>query len=531
MSEWWKGAVVYQVYPRSFYDQRGDGIGDLPGITDKLDYIANLGVDAIWMCPFFRSPMKDFGYDVCDFTDVDPQFGSIADFDVLVERAHERGLKVIIDQVNSHCSDQMPWFVESRSSRDNAKADWFIWKDAKPDGSPPNNWQSIFGGPSWTWDTRRRQYYLHNFLASQPDLNIRNTEVQDALIDVARFWLNRGVDGLRLDAVNFYTCDPEFSDNPPNEDQSAVKPYYMQLHEKDINHPDTLAFLRRLRAELDEKPGRFAVAEVFEENPTGRSVDYTNAPDLIHTAYNFSYLYLDGKVTAEELRVPIRIWEEGGKGAWPSWAFSNHDTPRVITRWRGATANESHATLFLGLLIALRGTIFLYQGEELGLPQSDVAFEFLQDPEAITNWPETLGRDGCRTPMPWRANAPFAGFSTSDPWLPVPAAHAERAIDLQEAATGSVLSHARKMLALRKDRLALREGALELLDVDEPFLAFIRRHDSGDILVVLNISDQSAHLPISGTTVVKPLFLTQGVEIGSEQITCPPNAVAWLELG
>src|SRR5688572_4782440 len=290
MSDWWRGGVVYQIYPRSFRDSTGDGVGDLRGVIAKLDHVASLGADAIWPSPFFRSPMKDYGYDVSDYYDVDPLFGSLDDADALIKRAHELGLKVIIDQVWSHSSDQHAWFAESRASRDNPRADWYVWADAKPDGSPPNNWQAMFGGCAWTWDARRRQYYLHNFLPEQPDLNVRNAAVQDALLDVARFWLERGVDGLRLDVVNFLTHDAQLRDNPPIEHTRAPpRPHQFQRHLYDRTQPETLPFLSRLRALLDSY-GAIAVGEIEDEEPLKVQREYTDGPERLHTAYSFFLL-------------------------------------------------------------------------------------------------------------------------------------------------------------------------------------------------------------------------------------------------
>ncbi|RMF42813.1 MAG: alpha-glucosidase, partial [Deltaproteobacteria bacterium] len=284
MNEWWKGAVIYQIYPRSFFDSNNDGVGDLPGIVDKLDYVARLGVDGIWLSPFFTSPMRDFGYDVADYRSVDPVFGTLADFDTLLARAHELGLKVIIDQVYSHTSDRHPWFQQSRASRQGDKADWYVWADAKADGTPPNNWLSMFGGSAWSWDTQRRQYYLHNFLAEQPDLNFHNPAVQDAILDVARFWLDRGVDGFRLDVANYYFHDSALRDNPPTGTRNHARPYHFQQQIHNRSRPETLDFVARLRAVLDRYDGRMTVAEIASASPIARSIEYTQGRGRLHTA-------------------------------------------------------------------------------------------------------------------------------------------------------------------------------------------------------------------------------------------------------
>jgi alpha-glucosidase len=308
-AEWWRGAAIYQIYPRSFRDLNGDGVGDLPGIIAGLEHVASLGVDAIWLSPFFTSPMRDFGYDIADFCDVDPLFGTLADFDRLVARAHELGLKVVIDQVYSHTSDRHPWFVESRNSRTGTKADWYVWADPKPDGSPPNNWQSVFHGPAWTWDARRGQYYLHNFLSEQPDLNLHHLEVQEALLATARFWLDREVDGFRMDAVNFFMCDRLLRDNPPAPDDGRPKtrPFDFQSHVRNQSHPAIPAFLERLRGVLDAYGGRFTVAEVGGENALAEMKVFTWGGSRLDSAYGFSFLYAS-ELNPGVVREAVTAW-------------------------------------------------------------------------------------------------------------------------------------------------------------------------------------------------------------------------------
>lgn len=489
-AEWWRGAVIYQIYPRSFADSNGDGVGDLPGITAHLDHVASLGVDAIWLSPFFTSPMKDFGYDIADYRGVDPIFGTLADFDRLLERAHSLGLKVVIDQVYSHCSDRHPWFQESRRSRDNPKADWFVWADARPDGSPPTNWQSVFHGPSWTWDARRRQYYLHNFLPEQPDLNVRNPEVQEALLDVARFWLERGVDGFRLDAINFAMHDPELRDNPPVAPGVGrrTRPFDYQHHFHNQSHADITLFLERVRRLTDSYGGRFTVAEVGGEQADREMKLFTRGRERLDSAYGFNFLYAD-RLTPSLLKEMAVLWGDDPEEGWPSWAFSNHDAPRHVSRWAAAADRKANAALSMLLLMAFRGNAFLYQGEELGLPQAEVPFERLRDPEAIANWPETQGRDGARTPMPWRSAAPNAGFSTAEPWLPVDPAHVPLAVDRQEGDPFSILNLTRRLVALRKREEALRAGSIRLLEAPEPLIAFERVGARSTLLCVFNLGD------------------------------------------
>ena len=488
---WWKGAVIYQIYPRSFADTNGDGIGDLPGITRHLDYVARLGVDAIWLSPFFTSPMKDFGYDVADYRDVDPIFGTLADLDALIARAHGLGLKVIIDQVYSHTSDEHPWFVESRSSRTNPRADWYVWADARPDGSPPSNWQSVFGGPAWTWDARRRQYYLHNFLKEQPQLHLHDAAVQDEIIDTARFWLDRGVDGFRLDAINFAMHDPALTDNPPLADNSLkTRPFDFQRHIHNQSHADIPAFLERLRRLIDTYGDRFTVAEVGGLDSDREMKLFTRGATRLNSAYGFDFLYapaLDPRTVADA----IALWPADAETGWPSWAFENHDAPRAVSRWVEAEHADAFARMKMLLLVCLRGNIFLYYGEELGLTQVEVPFAMLRDPEAIANWPLTLSRDGARTPMPWQADAPHAGFSEATPWLPIGPDHADLAADRQEADAGSLLHLTRRLLALRKASPALAIGDLTLVDVGPALLAFERRAAGGTMLCVFNMGTDS----------------------------------------
>jgi len=492
---WWRGAVIYQIYPRSFADTNGDGIGDLAGIAERLDYIADLGVDGIWISPFFTSPMKDFGYDVADYCGIDPSFGTFADFDRIIEKAHALGLKVIIDQVYSHTSDEHAWFQESRADRTNPKADWYVWADPKPDGSPPSNWQSVFGGSAWQWDGPRKQYYLHNFLTSQPDLNVHNVAVQDALLDVARFWLARGVDGFRLDALNFSMHDPDLRDNPPSGTpmELVTRPFDMQIKRYNQSHPDIVAFLERIRGAIDEFPGRFTVAEVGGPEPLAEMKAFTEGGKRLDSAYNFDFLYAP-RLTAPLVRASLSQWSGDEGEGWPSWAFSNHDAPRAVTRWTLDGDISRAARLNLLVLLSLRGNPIIYQGEELGLPQGEVAFEDLQDPEAIANWPHTLGRDGARTPMPWTASAPQAGFSSANrTWLKLDPAHVPFAVDNQEAATASTLSYARQILALRRSLPALVSGDITLLDAPEDVLAFTRTAaGQQDVLCVFNLGEAPA---------------------------------------
>lgn len=503
MSPWWKGATIYQIYPRSFQDTTGDGIGDLKGITQRLDHIASLGVQAIWISPFFTSPMADFGYDVADFCDVDPIFGTLADFDALVEKAHALGLKVTIDQVYSHTSDQHPWFDQSRASRDNAKSDWYVWADAKPDGTPPNNWQSVFGMGAWEWDARRGQYYLHNFLREQPDLNLHNPEVQEAILNVTRFWLDRGVDGFRLDALNFGMHNQALTDNPIETEfkRPPTRPFDFQRHSNNMSQPEIVPFIERIRSVIDGYDRDiFTVAEVGGPRPLDEMKAFTQGDNRLNSAYAFDFLYAEA-LSADLVRKTQREWSgEPGEG-WPSWAFENHDAPRAVSRWRGSCDPGRYSKLLALLLTSLRGNAFVYYGGELGLTQGEIAFEDLKDPEAITNWPQTLGRDGARTPMPWDGSRnDYAGFSEAKPWLPVQDDHKVNSVAAQNRDPDSVLNFQRAAIALRNGCQLLREGTIEFHG-EGALLVFDRHLDGQTRRCVFNLTD--GPLPYDGRSDVE----------------------------
>ncbi|SIT17361.1 alpha-glucosidase [Roseivivax lentus] len=512
-ADWWRGAVIYQVYPRSFQDSNGDGIGDLLGIAQRMPHIASLGVDAVWISPFFTSPMRDFGYDVSDYCDVDPMFGTLADFDTLIAQAHRLGVKVLIDLVLSHTSMDHPWFKESRSSKDNPKANWYVWADAKPDGTPPNNWLSIFGGSAWQWDPTRCQYYLHNFLTEQPDLNFHEPEVQNALMDVATFWLDRGVDGFRLDTINFYVHDAQLRDNPPLPEAErnpitapAVNPYTWQNHLYDKTQPENLAFLRKLRA-LMNKYNAAAVGEVGDDQ-RGLEIlgEYTGGSDLIHMSYAFELLS-DKMPTAPYIAEVFEKVEAVAANGWACWAFSNHDVPRHASRWKLTDAGER---CFATLMQCLRGSTCLYQGEELGLPEAEVAFEDLQDPYGKRFWPAFKGRDGCRTPMVWEPSNQNGGFSSGRPWLPVSHDHLNRAVATQEQDPSAILHHYRRVIAFRHAHEALRKGAQSRVEADGSIIRFQRESAGETIFCAFNLSHEPA------VTDMPPGKWQQiGIELGS----------------
>lgn len=523
--DWWRGAVIYQIYPRSFQDSNNDGIGDLRGIMERLPYIASLGVDVIWISPFFTSPMKDFGYDVADYCDVDPMFGTLADFDALMATAHRLGIKVLIDLVLSHSSDQHPWFIESRSSHDNRRANWYVWADAKPDGTPPNNWLSIFGGSAWAWDATRLQYYLHNFLASQPDLNFHEPAVQDELLNVARFWLERGVNGFRLDTINFYVHDHELRDNPPCPPERrnasiapAVNPYNHQEHIYDKNRPENLDFLRRFRALLDT----YDAAAVGEVGDAQRGLEimgeYTSGNDKVQMCYAFEFLAPDAPSAARVAAV-LRHVDHVAPDGWACWAFSNHDVMRHITRW-GLTPAAARA--YATLLMCLRGSVCLYQGEELGLQEAELHFDDLQDPYGIQFWPEYKGRDGCRTPMVWVRDNQNGGFSSGKPWLPVARDHLALAVDAQERAPDALLHHYRRAIAFRHTHRALQRGAIRNIHVSGNVLSFHREEAGEELFCAFNLG----HEPSS-------LYLPEGtwVTVGQELNSSGPGEDGIVHLG
>jgi len=497
---WWRGAVIYQIYPRSFQDTDGDGVGDLPGIIERLDYVARLGVDAIWIAPFFTSPMADFGYDIADYRDVDPLFGSLADFDALLAKAHGLGLKVMIDQVLSHTSAEHAWFRESRQSRDNPKADWYVWADAREDGGPPNNWLSLFGGSAWQWEPRRGQYYLHNFLTAQPDLNFHHPDVRAAVLDNVKFWLDKGVDGLRLDAINFCFHDAQLRDNPPKPKDKRVgrgfspdNPYAFQYHYYNNTQPENIPFLEQLRALLDRYRDVAALGEISSEDSLATMAEYTSGRRL-HMGYSFELLTDD--FSAAYIRGTVQRLEAQMTEGWPCWAISNHDVERVLSRWGDGHPSAPMANMLTAMLCSLRGSVCVYQGEELGLTEAEVPYEALRDPYGIAFWPQFKGRDGCRTPMPWRDDS-HAGFSSGAPWLPVPEEHRVLAVSHQEQDASSTLNGFRAFMRWRRDQPALRWGEIRFLDTVEPVLAFVRSLGDEVLLVAFNLSGGEIALPLA----------------------------------
>jgi alpha-glucosidase len=504
MHEWWRSAVVYQVYPRSYQDDDGDGVGDLNGITRRLDHIADLGVDCIWLSPIFASPQADMGYDVSDYLAVDPLFGDLEAFDRLIQTAHDKGLKVIVDQVLSHTSDQHEWFKQSRVSRTNDKADWYVWADPLPDGAPPTNWHSHFGGPAWEFDPQRGQYYLHNFLGSQPDLNFHNPDVVDAILETCKFWLDRGLDGFRLDTVNYYFHDQKLRSNPPAQAKPQVMAtdlYGMQDNIYNKTRPENIAFLERLRALTDQYDEIMMVGEVGEMGHKSIEImgEYTKGTGRLHMAYSFAMLGPD--FTAEHFQTCIEGFQRGAPDGHPYWSFSNHDVPRQVSRWADyAVSEDAMARLTCAMLMAFEGTIGIYQGEELGQTETELVFEELTDPPAIRYWPAVKGRDGCRTPMVWEKDAPNAGFSDGTPWLPVKPPQAAKAVDGQ--ADDGIMAFYKATIALRKASAALSRGSTTFLALPEPVLAFTRTAEGETLTCVFNLSTETQRLGVSGTAEV-----------------------------
>lgn len=506
-NEWWRGAVIYQVYPRSYCDANADGIGDLRGIISKLHYIKSLGVDAIWISPFMKSPMKDFGYDVSDYRDVDPTFGDMNDFIELIKVAHELGIKVLIDQVWAHSSDQHNWFKESRMNKTNEKADWYIWADPKPDGTPPNNWLSYFGGAAWTWDSRREQYYLHHFLKEQPALNLRNPELLKEIKSIAAFWLDLGVDGFRLDVAHAYLCDAQLRDNPPRgnmpwpADVPRSNPFARQQRIYSMCVDEILDWAEDLRAFVNQWPDRCLLAEAGGDDAEAIAATYVQTGKRYHLAYSFGLV--GSTMKKHDIVRAVRRVEELINDGWLCWSTGNHDVARVVSRINPHYPQQEDVSLFaMALGLSLRGSFCMFQGEELGLPQVDLAFEDIVDPYDIMLYPEHIGRDGGRTPFPWMKTAQHAGFSNSPnkTWLPVGQTHTALAADTQEENPDSVLNKYRAFIAWRKNTETIRTGDIEILETDEGILAYKRTQDDNEILCVFNPTEepQSWTIPEAG---------------------------------
>ena len=492
---WWQKGIIYQIYPRSYQDSNGDGVGDLPGIVRRLDYVKSLNVDAVWLSPIYPSPMHDFGYDVADYTSIHPLFGTMADFDHLLAGVHQRGLKLLLDLVPNHTSDEHPWFLESRSSRDNSKRDWYIWRDPAPDGGPPNNWLSFFGGPAWTFDERTGQYYLHQFVKQQPELNYRNPEVLRAMLDVMRFWLDKGVDGFRVDVIWLMLKDDQFRDEPLNPDWDGVRPFDRLQHIYTANLPGVHDVIRRMRAVLDEYDDRMMVGEIYLPNEELVKY-YGRHHDECHLPFNFQLVNLDWD--AQVVRRAIDAYEAAlSPGGWPNWVMGNHDRHRMASR-----VGPSQARVANMLLLTLRGTPTTYYGEEIGMENVPIPPELVRDPPAV-NQPQIahlVGRDPERTPMQWD-DSPNAGFSAEgvSPWLPVAENYATHNVARQETDPTSMLNLYRALTRLRRVEPALHVGDYASVDVEaDDVFAYLRFASGADrFLVVLNFGAESHVLDLS----------------------------------
>ena len=484
---WWKSAVLYQIYPRSFQDSDGDGVGDLRGIIQRLPYLRELGADALWLSPIFPSPMEDFGYDISDYTDIDPLFGTLADLDDLVAAAHEIGLKVILDLVPNHTSDQHPWFVESKSSTNNSKRDWYIWRDGRGEGRPPNNWLSEFGGSSWEFDAHTGQYYYHAFLRAQPDLNWRNPDVRRAMYDVMRFWLRRGIDGFRVDVMWHLIKDELLRDNPPNPDFTpAMQPYDRLIPLYSTNRPDVHAVVAEMRRVINEFDDRVLIGEIYL--PPEKLVAYYGE-GLAGAHLPFNFALISTPWNARAIANLVDTYEQAlPSGAWPNWVLGNHDRRRIASR-----IGPAQARVAAMLLLTLRGTPTLYYGDEIGMTQVQISPEQVRDPFEKNLPGIGLGRDGCRTPMQWDS-APHAGFSTVAPWLPLDANFARDNVAMELGEEGSMLNLYRALIELRKARPELVVGTYRLVSVTGDVLAFEREFRKQKLLVVLNLGEKAVML-------------------------------------
>lgn len=483
---WWRDGVIYQIYPRSFMDSNHDGFGDLPGIQSRLDYIQHLEVDAIWLSPVYPSPDADFGYDVSHYLDIDPRYGSLQDFDNLVDAAHQRNIRIIMDLVLNHTSDQHEWFKQSRSSRDNPYRDWYIWRPARQDGSLPNNWLSVFGGSGWQYDPQSGEYYFHMFAKEQPDLNWRNPAVRAAMVDVFRFWLDRGVDGFRLDVFNGYFKDAELKDNPYG--NPGIRAFERQKHVHDCDQPEMFPLLQEVRSLLEKYDNRYLVGETFLSTPQ-KAARYTG-PDLLHAAFNFEFN--EQPARAARFADAIDRWEGLYSGSlWPNYVLENHDIPRTATRYN-FDRNPRYAKLLATLLLTLRGTPFLYYGQEIGMRDVSLKRDEIMDPPGKKYWPLFKGRDGCRSPMQWDDNQ-YGGFSTSRPWLKVHPGYIQTNVARQDADHGSLFNYYRQLLRLRKQYPALMRGDYRRIDTGNAnILVYERSLPEQRLIILQNFSRGAA---------------------------------------
>jgi alpha-glucosidase len=510
--KWWQRGVIYQIYPRSFQDSNGDGIGDLPGIVQRLNHVVSLGVDAIWISPIYPSPMADFGYDVADYCDVAGIFGNLADFDRLVTEAHLRGLRLILDFVPNHTSNEHLWFLESRSARDNPKRDWYIWKDPGERGGLPNNWLSHFGGPGWEWDETTKQYYYHSFLKEQPDLNWRNSAVKRAMYAVMRFWLDRGVDGFRVDALWLLIKDDQFRNNPVNPGYApGESSHNRMLPLYTANRSEIHAIVAEMRSLVDAYPDRVLIGEIYlpiEELVTYYGSDLKGA----HLPFNFQLIR-----TAWNAPSIARIMEEYEaalpQGAWPNWVLGNHDKARIASR-----IGAAQARIAAMLLLTLRGTPTIYYGEEIGLKNVPIAPEQIQDPAEKNEPGLGLGRDPERTPMPWDGSL-LAGFTFGEPWLPLGQDHASVNVVAMCEPRGSILNLYRRLIELRRNNPVLTHGAIEAVDVEGKILRYHRRQGDDRLAIALNMGHEQARVSHPSGRVLLSTYLDRAAEDVDESVS------------
>jgi alpha-glucosidase len=531
---WWESAVFYQIYPRSFKDSNNDGIGDLAGVIEKLDHLndgkgGGLGIDAIWFSPFFPSPQADFGYDVSDYCNIDSDYGTLEDFDQLVEESHRRGIKIVLDLVLNHSSDQHKWFQESRKNSTNSKIDWYVWADPKPDGSPPNNWLAVFGGAAWTFEPQRGQYYLHNFLPEQPDLNWYNPEVREALADVVRFWMKRGADGFRLDTANYYAYDRQLRDNPKRpgnselmEDGQEANPLSQYITKYSKDRPENLEFIHYLRKIFDES-GAVSIGEIGSaeglESTLKLGTDYVKKGKGLHLAYTFSML--NKNMSAEYLEHVLRVTEESIEDGWPCWSLSNHDCMRMISRFDCFGERDGFQQMMLLLLLSLRGTPIIYYGEEVDMQEYEIKKDELRDPQGIRFWPDIKGRDGCRLPFPWDSKLANQGFNSgTKPWLP---AANKLSLDQAKADSGSTFHVLQEMLQIRKKFPALQNGSYRKILLDGDCFVFERKTEDETMLIAANFSteEQSINLPYKVTKDHTPKAFKRFCTLKNELLTSP----------
>ena len=500
---WWRTGTVYQIYPRSFQDSDGDGVGDLEGVRRRLDYLVWLGVDAIWLSPFYPSPMHDFGYDVADYCEVDPLFGSLAGFDALVTETHVKGLKIIVDFVPNHTSNVHPWFLASKGARSDPKRDWYLWRDPAPNGGPPNNWFSHFGGGAWSWDEQTQQYYLHSFLPEQPDLNWRNPQVRAAMHDVLRFWLRRGVDGFRVDVISHIVKDAAFRDNPANPSWTGEGPDIIRLAQTySSDQSEVHEVIAEMRRVVDEFDDRLLIGEIYL--PIERLVAYYGKElQGVHLPFNFQLL--DARWNAAEIGRLIEKYEAAlPQGAWPNWVLSNHDRPRIAAR-----VGSAQARIATMLLLTLRGTPTLYYGDEIGIGHVDIPADRVRDPWAKREPDLGVGRDPSRTPMQWDAGQ-FAGFSTREPWLPLTPDRETRNVATMRDENSSILALTRKLLHYRRERAPLNKGEWRLLCSSDDILAYERVSGEERAFVALNFCSEPRSCALPTTAGAKITISTHG---------------------